>query len=337
MKRKLTVLFLILALVCTLAAAALADFGGYSSDYDYDYDYGWDDDDDWDWDDDDDDWDWDWDWSWDDDDDDDDWRWSSSGSGGSGGSGGSSSSVEVSDALSTALGAIIFFGIIGLIIWSAIRKSNQHTHTRTRSGVSAGTSQKFEAPKLRPMSEYYALDPTFSGDALKERCANLYVQMQNCWTAKDLAPLEPYFTDAFLSQMNRQLDNMRRAGRTNYVEDICVLGVDLIGFNQQGGSDHMFARVTARIIDYTLDDASGDLVSGDRSRQKHMTYEWNLIRATGQTTASNSGAETVNCPNCGAPLAVNASARCPYCGSILQRGASDWALCGIRGLRQQSK
>ena len=205
------------------------------------------------------------------------------------------------------------------------------------SSMSSLPTQKFEAPKLRPMSEYSALDANFSEDALRERCANLYVQMQNCWTAKDLAPLEPHFTDAFLSQMRRQLDALCRANRTNYVENICVLGVELIGFNQQGGNDHMFARVTARITDYTLNDISGSIVAGDCSAQKLMTYEWNLVRASGQTTRDTAGSVTMNCPNCGAPLDVNASARCPYCGSVLQRPASDWALCGIRGLRQQTR
>ena len=42
------------------------------------------------------------------------------------------------------------------------------------------------------------------------------------------------------------------------------------------------------------------------------------------------------CPGCGAPLDVNASARCPYCGTVIQQQAQDWVISAIRGIKQQT-
>ena len=39
---------------------------------------------------------------------------------------------------------------------------------------------------------------------------------------------------------------------------------------------------------------------------------------------------------CGAPLDVNASARCPYCGTVIQQQAQDWVISAIRAIKQQT-
>ena len=44
----------------------------------------------------------------------------------------------------------------------------------------------------------------------------------------------------------------------------------------------------------------------------------------------------LTCPGCGAPLDVNASARCPYCGTVIQQQAQDWVISAIRGIKQQT-
>ena len=43
------------------------------------------------------------------------------------------------------------------------------------------------------------------------------------------------------------------------------------------------------------------------------------------------------CPSCGAPLDINASARCPYCDSVIQRADHDWVICSIKGVSQVTK
>ncbi|MBR0444497.1 MAG: TIM44-like domain-containing protein, partial [Clostridia bacterium] len=149
-------------------------------------------------------------------------------------------------------------------------------------------------------------------------------------------PLRPYFTDAYFAQMQRQLNALKDSGRTNYVERISVLGVMLRGWMQQEDNDHIIAIVSSRIIDYTLDDRTGALVSGSRTREKFMTYEMDLCRKTGMKSGTHSGLHTINCPNCGAPLDINTTAKCPYCDSIVTVKEHDWAICGIKGLSQRT-
>lgn len=192
------------------------------------------------------------------------------------------------------------------------------------------------AARLRPMAEYTALDPAFREADFSEKLANLYVQMQNGWTDQDIEPLKPYFTDVLFARMDQQLEQLRRRKQTNYVDRIAVLGVDLKGFLRQNGEDHIIAVLNTRIVDYTMDDESGEVVSGDRRKEKFMLYEWNLVRPSGVQTGQRSGTRRSVCPSCGAPLDANISARCPYCGGVLGTGSGDWVICGIKGLAQKT-
>ena len=348
MKRRLAALLFALCLLLPLAAAtARADFGDYagSYDYDYSYDYGYD---------------------YDDydygsgssyyDDDDDDWVWGSSGtytgggySGGFGGSGGSThyyyyssgSSYDyghshgVSDNGRMILGLMFLVIIVLLVIWLIVRSERRREAARQAAERRESMQNR---PRILPIGEYAAVDPDFSARELCERAANLYVRMQNAWTDKDISDLRPYFTDGFFTQMERSREGIVRRGHTNYVERIAVMDVTPRGFHQTAGEDHVLLRLRARIVDYTVDDATGKVVSGHKDREKFMTYEWDLVRPTGVMTppADAEGVRHINCPNCGAPLDINTSARCPYCGSVLASEGVDWAICAIHGISQQT-
>ena len=192
--------------------------------------------------------------------------------------------------------------------------------------------------ELEPIETLRESDPNFSPQTFKEKISNLYVQMQNAWQNKDFEPMRPYMTDGLYTQFDRQLDELRQHGQTNFVDRIAVLGVALSGWKSDETSESVVAIVSTRIVDYTVDDRSGELVTGSKSVEKFMTYEWTLTRSKGSKTAPASEKETdaKHCPSCGAPLDVNQSARCPYCGSVVYARDFDWAISAIRGLSQRN-
>lgn len=238
-----------------------------------------------------------------------------------------------SDGGSLGFWALAVAIVLAVVLVQTLRSRGKNMN---RNRPVAPGAQRTADSRLRPLAEYSALDGAFDGAALSEKLSNLYVQMQNAWTARDIEPVRPWFTDALWSQMDRQVQFLREKGRTNYVERIAVLGVDLRGFFQADGDDHLIAELRTRIVDYTLDDKTGKLVSGDQRREKFMTYEWELVRPTGTATRAEGEMTVINCPNCGAPVSMNQSAKCPYCGSVIELQAHDWALSAIRGIAQRT-
>ena len=67
-----------------------------------------------------------------------------------------------------------------------------------------------------------------------------------------------------------------------------------------------------------------------------MTYEWDVCRASGRKTAESQEITQINCPNCGAPLSINTTAKCPYCDSVITLDSHDWAITAIKGISQQT-
>ena len=152
------------------------------------------------------------------------------------------------------------------------------------SGSSGGSRIAGAQRTVLPMTieDLKKQDPAFSEEKMKEKIGNLYVRMQECWQNKTWEEMRTGMDDAIFNQFNAQLNSLIKAGKTNYVDDIAVLGVDLTGFGQDDKHDIVTALVRVRIKDYTVDDATGAVVSGSKTAEKFMTYEWTMIRTKGE-------------------------------------------------------
>ena len=190
---------------------------------------------------------------------------------------------------------------------------------------------------LNPMEDYIIYDPSFDAEELTEHLGNLYVQLQEAWSQKDLEPVRQFMTDKFFNQMKRQLKFLIQQNRTDHTENIAVLDVNLIGWYQLKSYDYIVARLNTRITSYITDDNTGEIVSGSRTREKFMEYEWKLCRRTSTMTENNNENLKINkCPNCGAPIDINSSTKCQYCGTIIISKSVNWTISGMTGISQRT-
>lgn len=235
-------------------------------------------------------------------------------------------------------GGIITILIIAFIIFSIIKKLK---NVNTSSFSTPAGPQTTSYSSLMPISTIKDNDPNFSEAAIKEKIGNLYVRMQNAWQSKEFEVMRPYMTDALYNQFKLQLDEIIRSECTNYVERISVLDVALSGWRSDEAVDAIVAVVSTRIVDYTQNDRTGIVVSGSKTMEKFMTYEWTLIRSKGMTTPETAGegsenVVTIHCPSCGAPVEINQSAKCPYCDSVINSADYDWVISEIKGIAQRN-
>ncbi len=284
-----------------------ADFGDFSGDTDYGGGDDWGSDSDWGS-------------SWDDDDDDDYYY-----------SGSSSDDSEVSWPMTIFVTIIIIIILVGKNGKGGGKKGGG----RGNGPRPAGASETPDS-SLTPVTKYKELDPNFNEAEFKENLSNLFVKMQEEWQNRDIESVKPYMTDAFWNQMDRQLDRKRKNHTTPYTERIAVLEVTPRGYYQSNGLDHMIVRLRARFVSYEVEDATGKVISGDKNREKFMVYEWDLCRKSGVITEKAGEMRNVACPNCGAPLNINQTARCPYCDSVVTVVNEDWALDSIKGISQRT-
>jgi len=258
-----------------------------------------------------------------------------------GGNGGGGGGGYYSDDYSSGSSSISpFMGVIALIViaiiyfYSKKKGGGKKTFTPTTRQISPQHSANI-ANKVR------AIDPFFTEAEMREKVANLYTEMQHAWQHRDWEPMRARMTDDLYSQLARQLQDLINRGYVNHIERIAVMNVALTQFYQDEQFDNLTLRLTVRIVDYTIDQATGKVVSGDPKREKFMTYDWTMIRTRGVKTPApidEPGKTEVsrNCPHCGAPIDLTQSARCSYCHSMVTAPEFDWVLSNITGIAQQT-
>lgn len=306
-KRYFFIISMAFLFIILLSTVAFADVGGFAGDSDYGG--GWDTD-----------WDTDWDSDWDTDWGTGDTDWDSD------------YSYEDEDVPIGGFGIIV---IILLVLFLTIRKKSKNGSVKKPIMPGAVPTS---AASLMPIAKLEEKDPNFSDAAMIEKISNLYVQMQNAWQEKDFEPMRANMTDTLYNQFARQLETgFIQTHLTNRVERIAVLGVDLIGFAQDDTNDTIVARVRTRIVDYVINDQTGAIVRGSNTRELFMEYEWTLIRSKNvKTPEIKEETVAINCKNCGAPMNINHSARCEYCGTVMTKTDYDWVISSIKGLSQRS-
>ena len=231
--------------------------------------------------------------------------------------------------------AAIIIIVFVVIVYIILTKKGIISNSRVRNNIHVNEAPRMNLA-LNSMASYRNLDPEFSEETLKEWISNSYVRLQRAWQAKDLSDVQTLLSDAYYAQMDAQLESMRSRHITNVIDKIAVLGVSLSGWRQDAGCDIIVAELRTRIVDYTIDDRTGDVIGGNNSKEKFMIYEWTLSRTSGVKSSSGAGTKAANCPNCGAPIDLNKSAVCPYCDSVIKSATHDWVITTIKAVSQQT-
>ncbi|NLI54569.1 MAG: transport protein [Clostridiales bacterium] len=264
--------------------------------------------------------------------------WGSSGSSWDSGSSWSSGSTYDNGSYSGSsgigcLGGNLFTVIVIVVIALVVLRN-------LRKGSGSGGGQNVynaarEEPGL-PLDTLKQKDPNFNEQVLLEKVGNQYIQMQDAWQDKHWEPMRAIMTDALYNQMARQLQALIDAHQTNHVERIAVLETRIVRYAVEGDNDVLVVRISTRITDYTTDDRTGNIVSGSTTRELFMVYDWKLTRQKDMKTLEQPSMTQVSCPNCGAPLDINHTGKCPYCGTVVTLSDHDWALSAIKGISQRT-
>lgn len=236
------------------------------------------------------------------------------------------------DSGSALFGTGSFGFAIGYIIYSLKKK---FAKPKRPSGPRPAGADRTDASKLLPIADYKQIDTGFDEEEFKAKVSEMYVKFQNSWQKRDMDDLRPYLTDEFYAQCESGLDNYTRNRQTNIIDDIDVKSVEIKGWWHDNTNDVIVAELVTEITDYVISDETGEVVRGNKDARRRMEYEWSLVRQSGITSGAQEDLTKV-CPNCGAPLTLNAAGECEYCGSILTMEARDWAVSSIKGLSQRT-
>ena len=179
------------------------------------------------------------------------------------------------------------------------------------------------------VQEIVAQDAAFNEQAFCDRVKTAALKIQAGWSEQNLEPSRPFMSDGVWERFSLQIQEQRDRGMRNVVENVQVSVVLLVEFVARGPHDSVAVRIDATANDYDVLLKDGSRLAGPRRNGEFAEY-WTFVRRRGaKSLADKPGLIEGCCPNCGANLEMNQSAKCPSCGSLIRSGEYDWVLAEI--------
>ena len=140
-------------------------------------------------------------------------------------------------------------------------------------------------PVLTPLEEGLARirvgDPDFDPDYFSEVASDVFFKVQAGWMRRDLSSYSHLLGQQLAAEYARQFAEMEAKGEINKLESISIRKIEVVAAGSENGEDFVTVLFTANLLDYTVDDKSGDLISGSMTEPVKFAEEWSWARPIG--------------------------------------------------------
>ena len=169
-------------------------------------------------------------------------------------------------------------------------------------------------------------NPDFKWGDFQARARMIFNELQNAWSTLQWEKARPFETDNIF-QMHRYWIEAYQAQKLRNALDQCqISAMQPAKIKVDAFYNSITFRIFAQGYDYTVDQ-NGRVVSGSNQNVRKWSEYWTFVRYCKAKPAA--ARADLNCPNCGAPLKVNAVGICEFCGGKITSGEFDWVLSKI--------
>lgn len=124
-------------------------------------------------------------------------------------------------------------------------------------------------------------DRQFDPAYFKEIASDVFFQVQAGWMRRDLESYRHLLGAELAEEYGRQFADMRTKGHVNKLESIAIRTIDIVQAGSDGVEDFVTVLFSANLLDYTVDDKSGELIEGSMTSPVKFKEEWTWARSTG--------------------------------------------------------
>ncbi len=125
------------------------------------------------------------------------------------------------------------------------------------------------------------MDPSFDENRFNDNVMDVFFKVQGAWMNRDMMPVGGLLTDEMRRVFQGDVDNLLREKRVNRLENIAVRNVEITEAWQEAGQDYITALIYANLLDYTTDDATGQVVAGSKTEPVKFEEFWTFSRNVG--------------------------------------------------------
>lgn len=146
-------------------------------------------------------------------------------------------------------------------------------------------------PLVNGVRQIWDVDPDFNPDNFNDTAQDLFFKIQAGWTRRETSVLSAFVGDQLLNEYAGHFAEMKQKGHVNRLENIAVRKVDLIDAGVEGSEIFVTVHFLANLLDYTVDDVSGNTISGDPQNPVKFEENWTFARQIGSNSWKLEGIE----------------------------------------------
>ncbi len=178
---------------------------------------------------------------------------------------------------------IVLLGGIAYMIFSMVIRKRRDASLGYQTQSQQGTYQDKGYPALvdNGLDQLRRTDSSFDENRFKETVMDIFFKVQGCWTNRNLSAGNGLLTDEMKGIFQEDIDNLIKDKKSNKLENIAVRKVEIVEAWQESGLDYLKALFTANLLDYTIDDTTGDVVAGSKTDPVKFEECWTFARTIG--------------------------------------------------------
>jgi predicted lipid-binding transport protein (Tim44 family) len=148
-------------------------------------------------------------------------------------------------------------------------------------GTSQDSTTDYHGDLERGLDQIKRYDPNFNEESFKELVQDLFFRIQAGWMNRSLEGIETLMTGEMSEFFKNEFEKMKQQGRINRLENIAIRKVEPSEAWQETGKDYVTVLFTANLLDYSVDDKTGQVVEGDKLNPVKFQEFWTFCRDVG--------------------------------------------------------
>lgn len=181
---------------------------------------------------------------------------------------------------------ILIFAGLGYLIFKFIRSrtARQAPGSNTQSVNSGGFFKGSSVPgdnSQSGLSAIIASDPSFNEKNFKDNVMDIFFKIQAAWMNRDLSTASNLLDSKMKDYLQSDIDQLKSSGKINKLENIAVRNIDIDEAWQESDTECITVLIYANLLDYTIDEKSGNIVEGDKTEPVKFEEYWTFYRTIG--------------------------------------------------------
>jgi predicted lipid-binding transport protein (Tim44 family) len=128
------------------------------------------------------------------------------------------------------------------------------------------------------LAELRSTDPGFDPQHFTEVASDVFFKVQAGWMRRDLSSYRHLLGSSLAEEYGQHFVEMTQKGIINKLESIAVRKAEIVEAGSVNGEDFVTILFTANLLDYTVDEKSGELLEGSMTEPVKFAEKWTWAR-----------------------------------------------------------